>query len=164
MADHILRCSLHLAVPRARAFAFFADAENLARITPPELAFSIRTPLPIVLKTGALIDYTIGLHGIPMRWRTRIQRWVPGEEFVDEQLRGPYAKWVHRHSFRDDGAGGTIIDDEVQYRLPLGVLGTLVHPIVRLQLRRIFAYRSSAVRRLLGDASPVLEIEQVYFA
>ena len=163
MADHILRCSLHLAVPRARVFAFFADAENLARITPPELAFSIRTPLPIVLETGALIDYTIGLHGIPMRWRTRIQRWVPAEEFVDEQLRGPYARWVHRHSFRDDGAGGTIIDDEVQYRLPLGVLGTLVHPIVRVQLRRIFAYRSSAVRRLLGDLSPVSESEQVYF-
>ena len=164
MADHILRCSLHLAVPRTRAFAFFADAENLARITPPELAFSIRTPLPIVLATGALIDYTIGLHGIPMRWRTRIQRWVPGEEFVDEQLRGPYAKWVHRHSFRDDGVGGTIIDDEVQYRLPFGALGDLVHPVVRAQLRRIFTYRGTAVRRLLGDTRSAPDGEQVQFS
>lgn len=164
MTDHVLRCTLHLAVPRARAFAFFADAENLARITPPELAFRIRTPRPIALREGALIDYTIGLHGIPMNWRTRITRWIPNEEFTDEQLRGPYAKWVHCHRFRDDGQGGTIIDDEVLYRLPFGVIGNLVHPIVRMQLRRIFGYRSESVRRLLGDQASPSESEAVEFA
>jgi ligand-binding SRPBCC domain-containing protein len=75
---------------------------------------------------------------------------VPGEEFEDEQLRGPYALWLHRHRFRDDGEGRTVIDDEVRYRLPFGFLGEIAHPIVRMQLRRIFSYRSSAVRRLLG--------------
>lgn len=154
MADHYLRASLHLAVPRARAFAFFGDVENLARITPPELAFRIRTPLPVTLGEGSLIDYTIGLYGIPMRWRTRIVRWRENEEFVDEQLRGPYALWVHRHSFRDDGAGGTIIEDEVRYRLPLSPLGDIAHPLVRRQLARIFRYREEMVSRLLGDRSP----------
>ena len=163
MKDHVLRCTLHLAVPRTTAFDFFSHAENLARITPPELAFRIRTPLPIDMREGALIDYTIGLRGIPMRWRTRIDRWVPGEEFVDVQLRGPYAKWVHRHRFRDGANGGTIIDDEVRYRLPFGVLGSIAHPIVRMQLRRIFNFRGQAVRRLLGDASSPVADEAVHF-
>lgn len=153
MADHYLHASIRLAVPRARAFAFFGDVENLARITPPELAFRIRTPLPVTLGEGSLIDYTIGLYGIPMRWRTRIVRWRENEEFVDEQLRGPYALWVHRHSFKDDGAGGTLIEDEVRYRLPLSPLGDLAHPLVRRQLARIFSYRAEMVRGLLGDAS-----------
>ena len=153
MADHFLRTSMRLAVPRARVFAFFGDVGNLARIMPPELAFRIRTPLPVTLGEGSLIDYTIGLYGIPMRWRTRIVRWRENEEFVDEQLRGPYALWVHRHSFRDDGAGGTTIDDEVRYRLPLSPLGDIVHPLVRRQLERIFSYRTETVTRLLeGEA------------
>ncbi len=154
MSDHFLRTTLRLPVPRCRAFAFFAQAENLGRITPPEIAFKIRTPLPITIREGTVIDYTIGLHGIPMRWRTRIARWVPDVEFVDEQLKGPYALWVHRHSFRDDGAGGTVINDEVRYRLPFAPLSDAAHPIVRAQLRRIFAYRGEAVRRLLNVPAP----------
>lgn len=164
MSEHVLRCTLHLNLPRKQVFAFFADAANLARITPSELDFEIRTPMPIEMREGTLIDYTIGLHGIPMRWRTRITRWVDGVEFEDEQLRGPYAQWIHRHRFRDDGRGGTIIDDEVRYRLPFGMLGDVVHVLVRRQLNRIFTHRSSRVRELLGDTSIASQDESVRFS
>jgi ligand-binding SRPBCC domain-containing protein len=142
---HTLTTSMSLPLARDQVFAFFAEATNLERITPPELGFEIVTPQPIHLSEGTCIEYRLHLFGIPFTWQTEIQRWNPPEAFVDIQRRGPYKHWVHTHRFREE-QGTTIIEDEIQYALPYAPLGELVSPLVRLQLRRIFRYRQRAIR------------------
>jgi len=151
--NYRLTRTLWLPRPLEEVFDFFADATNLERITPPELRFRIMTPAPIPMAEGTLIDYRLALWGVPVRWRTLISRWVPGELFVDEQIEGPYRQWVHTHRFRAD-AGGTQVEDQVEYRLPFAPLGDLAWPIVAIQLRRIFDYRTRSVTRLLGADRP----------
>ncbi len=146
----VLTTSQYVARPLEDAFAFFADAANLERITPAFLGFDIRTPLPILMRDGALIEYRIRLGGIPMKWLTRIDRWRPGVEFVDTQLAGPYARWVHLHTFRAEG-GGTRMEDRVEYRLPLAPLSHPAHELfVRPMLDRIFRHRHAVIAARLG--------------
>ncbi len=128
-------------------FEFFSVARNLERITPPWLRFEVITPEPIAMRTGTLIDYRLRLHGIPLRWRSRIEEWEPGRVFVDRQVRGPYRLWHHRHEFEPDGAA-TVVRDIVHYALPLGRVGALAAPFVRRDLERIFDHRRERVREL----------------
>src|SRR5512132_2679445 len=87
MRVHEFQTELWLPLPPEKLFPFFADAANLDAITPPCLHFHIVTPPPIAMREGALIDYRLRVHGIPLRWRTRINEWQPPHRFVDEQLR-----------------------------------------------------------------------------
>jgi ligand-binding SRPBCC domain-containing protein len=122
-------------------FEFFSDARNLERITPPHLKFNVLDVSTNELREGTLIDYALRLHGLPIRWQSRIEDWKPNDRFVDVQTRGPYALWQHRHEF-EPHEGGTIVRDRVRYRMPLGALGDLVAgSFVRSDLRRIFDYR-----------------------
>jgi ligand-binding SRPBCC domain-containing protein len=156
VALHVLTTSMSVPRPREQVFAFFADAANLEHITPPELHFQILTPQPVPMQEGTLIDYRLRLFGVSLRWQARISRWEPPTGFVDEQWHGPYRVWEHTHRFHDDGQV-TIIEDIVRYRLPFASLGDIFHPLVRLQLERIFRFRRSAVRScLLGEPHKAL--------
>jgi len=143
--------SLWLPIPPAELFPFFADAHNLESITPPWLRFRVLTAAPIVMGEGTLIDYRLRLHGMPIRWRTRISVWEPPYRFVDEQLRGPYRAWIHTHTFEPLDRG-TLCRDRVEYAVPGG---TLIHDLfVKRQVQRIFQYRREFLRtRFASDGA-----------
>ena len=146
---HTLHYSMELPLPIENASDYFSDVANLQRITPPDLNFSILTPLPVVMHEGTIIDFRLSLMGIPFEWKTEISVWDPPHVFVDRQVKGPYAEWVHTHTFRSSNEGRTNMEDDVTYSLPSQPLGELAHPLVRKQLERIFTYRREIILKLL---------------
>ena len=134
---------------RREVFQFFEQPENLEKITPGSVGFNILTPRPINMKAGTVLDYTIKVLGLPVRWTTLISEYEPPARFADVAIRGPYSFWHHTHTFEEHD-GTTVMTDEVRYSLPFGPLGSLVHSLwVNRQLEEIFDYRARVIRDLL---------------
>lgn len=139
-----------LIVPRDihEVFAFFCDPANLDHLTPPWLTFRIVGSSTPEIGNGTLIDYKLKVRGIPLRWRSRIVDWNPPFSFADEQLRGPYRSWFHRHTFEDLG-GKTSVGDSVRYSVLGGAL--INRLLVRPDVERIFDYRLEQLAKIFGS-------------
>ena len=138
---------LFLPRPLEIVFPFFADAANLETITPPWLRFEIITPHPIAMRAGALIEYRLQLHGIPLRWQSEITTWEPPHRFVDEQRRGPYRTWIHEHTFKES-TGGCEVRDFVRYTVLGGWVADRL--FVGHNVRRIFEYRARRLQEIFA--------------
>jgi len=148
MTLHTVHREQWVAHPIGEVFDFFSRAENLERITPPWLGFRILPPEPMELKQGATIAYALRIHGIPVKWLTLIERWEPPREFVDVQEKGPYRVWRHTHRFSPVN-GGTLLQDDVEYALPFGLLGRIANRLqVAGDVAKIFDYRERTIREL----------------
>jgi ligand-binding SRPBCC domain-containing protein len=153
MPDRKFAAKTWVPIPIETAFEFFSKAENLDRITPPWLHFKILTPLPVEMGSGTLLDYRLKLHGIPIKWQTQIVEWNPPFRFVDLQLRGPYRKWVHTHTFAEKD-NGTVIEDNVVYAVPGFILEPLINKyFVEPDIIRVFDYRQKQLKEIFQGTS-----------
>jgi ligand-binding SRPBCC domain-containing protein len=143
-----LEAAQYVPYPQNKVFEFFSDALNLQALTPTWLQFSIITPTPIGIAAGTLIDYRVRVHGVPLRWQSRISVWEPPMRFVDEQLRGPYRSWRHEHVF-EPAEGGVVCRDAVEYEVYGGPLVNAL--VVRPELFKIFAFRQAKLREFFPE-------------
>lgn len=138
-------------------FPFFERPENLIIITPPSLGFRVLTPSPVPMNQGRIIDYTIRVKGIKLRWRSIITDYEPPHLFSDEQLKGPYSYWRHTHQFEAMG-DATKLSDHVTYALPSAIPSPLTDAVNRFfvepQLKHIFDYRQRKFAELFGTPQP----------
>ena len=148
MRTFVYESGVWLPRPLEEVFEFFADASNLEAITPPWLRFSVVTPTPIDIQAGTRIDYRLRFRGCPLRWRSEITEWAPPHRFSDMQVRGPYRRWIHEHSFTEQD-GGTLAGDRVQYAVWGGALADKL--VIRRDVERIFDYRRQTLTAMFAN-------------
>jgi len=179
----ILTTSQWTPFPVELVFAFFANPGNLPHLMPkwqqaridssrlvappprpvaadPELRFQspaagAGSEMAISFRPIARLPFRVG-------WLARITEFEWNSYFRDEQVKGPFASWKHRHGIatetRADDSGtpvnGTLISDEVEYSLPIGPLGSVAHAlVVRRQMEATFAYRQRRLDAILPAAA-----------
>jgi ligand-binding SRPBCC domain-containing protein len=131
-------------------FRFHESPDALNQLTPPwekmsvvESSGSLKVGSRVVL-AGRILGF------IPVRWVAIHTEYEPPHLFADRQESGPFAFWYHRHRFIDDGQGGTLLRDEIEYRPPLGALGRWFSSwLIRRKLERMFTYRHDTTSQLI---------------
>lgn len=134
-----------------KAWGFFSNPKNLKKITPEEMSFEIISGAEKSIYPGQIIQYNVSpIFGIKLRWVTEITHVIDNKYFVDEQRFGPYSLWHHKHFFKEI-KGGILMEDVVDYKIPLGWLGQLAHFIfVKNRLKKIFKFRENKLVKLFG--------------
>jgi ligand-binding SRPBCC domain-containing protein len=139
-----------LPITIGEAWDFFSSPNNLALITPPEMDFKILSKVEeIGIFEGQQIEYTVKpLIGITIKWKTEIGKTSKHNFFTDKQLKGPYKVWEHTHTFLVQ-ENGVLMKDEVNYKLPLGVLGKLLNKLfIKQKIENIFSYRRNTLDKI----------------
>ncbi len=143
-----LKAELELPISKKEAWDFLSNPKNLKKITPPSMGFEITSPYTNEkVYEGQIITYKVyPFKGIKSYWVTEITKVKENEYFIDEQRFGPYKMWHHEH-FIEETKYGVIMKDLISYKIPFGLIGRLVNPIiVQKQLKKIFDYREEKLK------------------
>ena len=144
----------YLPIPIEEAWNYFSRPENLDELTPDDMKFVILSDISgIEMYEGMLIKYKVSpFFNIKLNWVTEITKIEPLKYFIDEQRFGPFALWHHEHHFEKAG-NGTKMYDKLDYALPFGPIGQLVHrPLVGKKVSEIFNYRAKKLSSIFPPA------------
>ena len=152
MQIYTLQSKQKLPITIDEAWIFFSSPSNLKTITPDYMGFSILSGADRKIFAGQIIQYIVTpVLGIKVKWVTEITHVVEKKYFVDEQRFGPYALWHHKH-FLKEIPGGVEMEDIIDYKVPMGIIGEIVHPfLVKPKLNEIFEYRRTKLIELFGE-------------
>ncbi len=148
-AIHIINTKQELPISLDEAWEFFSTPVNLEKLTPNNLRFKILTCSHETMEVGQIISYKIRLMPfVWIHWVTEITRVENKHFFIDDQRSGPYKIWHHRHTFTET-KNGVLMEDQVHYLLPFGIIGKIVHTLaVKAQLKNIFDYRKQVLAEI----------------
>ncbi|MFN6129585.1 MAG: TIGR01777 family oxidoreductase [Planctomycetota bacterium] len=126
--------------PRNRVFRYHATPGAIDRLIPPwePVRLARRSDS---LETGSEVELVQRVFGIRKSWLARHTKLVENELFVDEQIHGPFARWVHRHEFEAVAPDACAMHDRIDFQLPLSPFSNIAEPWARGKLDAMFAFR-----------------------
>lgn len=146
---HSIKYKIWTPLAQQEVWNFMSSAYNLEKLTPPWMDFKVTHMSTNEIEKNTVISYKFVLKKIPLVWTTRIISWEPNCSFTDNQDKGPYKLWSHNHLF-SELAGGTLIEDHIDYSLPFFPIGNLFFPLVKREIKRIFEYRQQQISGLFS--------------
>ena len=125
----------------------------LERLSPPW------EPLDVISKgpgidVGTRVEMNVKAGPLPakIRWVAEHTLYEKDRMFQDRQVKGPFKRWIHTHTFTRVGENETLLEDQIDYALPVYPFGNLFGGrSIKKQLDRIFRYRHTTTAQDLAD-------------
>jgi len=151
MKIYTLHKKQKLPISLDQAWEFLCNPANLEKLTPKDMGMQIISGMDRPMYAGQLLQYRVRpLPFFKTKWVSEITQYEHKKYFVDLQLYGPYELWHHKH-FVHEIEGGIEMEDIIDYKIPLGFLGQLLHPfLVKPKLESIFNYRKEQMEKRFG--------------
>ena len=150
---HVYEHATNLKAEARRVFEFHLHPKNLSKVNPPWIRL-LSLEGPERLSPGATLNIKVSSLGLPQTWKVRV---ASVEDFsgtpakasiLDEAVKGPFPFWRHLHEFWDAPDGTTGLVDRVEFLPPGGPIGVLLVPAIKQMLKKMFAARHEATKRV----------------
>lgn len=135
-----------LEFPAETVWEWHARPGALERLTPPWERTRVISRTGGI-EDGARVELRVRAGPVPVRWVSEHRGVVPGREFRDEQIEGPFVHWVHLHRIEPDGPNACVYTDRIEYLPPFGVVGGAADQLfVHSEIERLLAYRHATLK------------------
>jgi len=135
------------------AFDFVTRPENIRKISPPDVGLAFTSP-PDRYALGSRIEFKVQAFGLVREIVHEVTAFDEPGSFVEQQVSGPFQKWIHEHRFEDAGDGRVVIIDRIEFEKPGGVVGLIMTADrIRETLEIGFDFRHDKLEQLLGGAT-----------
>jgi hypothetical protein len=143
----IFNARSRMPVPATELFAWHTREGAFERLTPPWESVEVVERTGEGIREGARVVVRMKIGPVPQRFVARHTKYIEGSLFQDTMESGPFSRWVHTHRMWPEPPSSSVLEDEVEYVLPLGALGRGAGGgIARNRLKRVFSFRHLVTR------------------
>lgn len=137
-----------LPVSVEQAYAWHARPGAFERLTPPWEAVRLLERAP--LQEGSRVCLALQMGPLELPWLAEHRQVIPGQQFQDIQILGPFQRWQHTHRLVPLSQQHCRLEDEIVFQLPFAPLSACALPLIYAKLERMFAYRHAVTRQDLS--------------
>lgn len=149
----LFEARLELPCSVAEVFDLVARPEGIKKISPPEMGLYF-TSAPERYAMSSRIEFKIQAMGLVREIVHQVTAFDEPQSFTEEQIAGPFKRWIHEHTFESRDGGGSVVVDRIQFLPPGGVAGMIMNASRILEnLEDGFEFRHEQLERHFQSAA-----------
>lgn len=146
MANRIYKKQTMIHAPIEQVFQWHERNGAIQRLTPPWAPMTLLYRKGNGVEKGVQVSFRLKIFNLPMTWNAEHIGFEENKEFKDTQTSGPFARWIHTHRFLSKNNDQTVMEDHIEYKLPMGLLSLPFYGMAQKDIDRMFVYRHQVLK------------------